>query len=368
MGRFFLQHIRRVLPLKQLLMLFILSAFAIFAGTQAYAAANREIIILDASGVLDAKTLGNDVQQALNQLDVKVGPQDYASLELNAPLEKEGVNLLEIRRAVPLTLAVDGKKMEILSWKDKVSEVLEEQGVKVGALDRVEGAPPDAAVTAGMSLRVVRVREESISEYEPIPYDVLEQKDTKLNEGETKVVQVGVDGRLESVFRIVYEDGKPVSRTYLAEKVLSEPINRIVALGTVKNFKSSRGELVRYSKIMDMKATAYTASLHDTGKSPGQPGFGITRTGIRAREGVIAVDPRIIPLGTKVYVEVPGAAADYGFAIAADIGSAIKGKLIDLYFDTTELAVHWGRRSVRIYILNEQNDARWKSNENPCVK
>jgi uncharacterized protein YabE (DUF348 family) len=368
MGRFFLQHIRRVLPLKQMLLLFILSVFAISAGIQAYAAANREIVILDESGTIDAKTLGNDVQQALTQLDVKIGPQDYASLDLNAKLKNEVVNLLEIRRAVPLTLAVDGEKLEIQSWRDKVSEVLNDHGVKVGLLDRVVGAPLDAPVTAGMSVRIIRVREESISEYDSIPYDVQEQKDKKLNEGETKVTQVGVDGRLESVFRIVYEDGKPVSRTFLVERVLSEPINRIVALGTVKNFKSTRGELVRYSKTLDLKATAYTSSLHDTGKAPGEPGFGITRTGIRAREGVIAVDPRIIPLGTKVYVEVPGAAPDYGFAIAADIGSAIKGKLIDLYFSTTEQAVHWGRRSVRVYILNEQNDTRWKKNVNPCKK
>jgi uncharacterized protein YabE (DUF348 family) len=368
MGRFFLQHIRRVLPLKQMLLLFILSVIAIYAGTQAYATANREIVILDESGTIDAKTLGNDVQQALTQLDVKIGPQDYASLKLDAPLEKEVVNQLEIRRAVPLTLAVDGRKLEIQSWRDNLAEVLNDYSVKIGSLDKLVGAPLEAPVTAGMSVKIIRVRQESISEYDSIPYDVLEQKDKKLNEGETKVTQVGVDGRLESVFQIVYEDGKPVSRTFLAEHVLSEPINRIVALGTVKNFQSSRGELVRYSKILDLKATAYTASLHDTGKSPGEPGFGITKSGIRAREGVIAVDPRIIPLGTKVYVEVPGAAPDYGFAIAADIGSAIKGKLIDLYFGSTEQAIHWGRKSVRIYILNEQNDTRWKKNVNPCKK
>lgn len=368
MGRFFLQHIRRILPLKQMVLLFILSVFAISAGTQAYAAANREIVILDGSGSIDVKTMGYDVQQALTQLEVKVGTQDYASLELNAPLEKEGVNLLEIRRAVPLTLAVDGKQIEVMSWREKVSEVLNDQGISVGPLDRLIGASLDEPVTSGMSVQVIRVREEAISEVDTIPYDVLEQKDNKLSEGETKVAQVGVDGQRESVFRIVYEDGKPVSRAFLSEKVLLDPVNRIIALGTVKNFKSNRGDLVRYSKIMDLKATAYTASLHDTGKSPGQPGFGITRTGIRAREGVIAVDPRIIPLGTKVYVEVPGSTPDYGFAIAADIGGAIKGKLIDLYFDTTDQALQWGRRSVRIYILNEQNDVRWKQNENPCTK
>ena len=132
------------------------------------------------------------------------------------------------------------------------------------------------------------------------------------------------------------------------------------------NFNSSRGDVVRYSKILNMNATSYTASFADTGKHPDHPAFGITYTGMKVREGMIAVDPRVIPLGTKVYVEIPGPAPDYGFAIAADIGSAIKGNLIDLYFDSAERVSRWGKRKVIVYILNEQNDSRWKENDSPC--
>ncbi len=368
MGRYFLQHIRRILPLKQMALLIMMSILAIAVGTQAFAAASRDITIRDGDATLVAKTMGYDAQQALNQLDVTVTPEDYVSRSLNDPLSPDTMNLLEIQRAVPMTLTVDGNEMEIMTWRSTVQEALKDQGVVLGESDRLVGSTVEAPITPGMQLRIVRVRQEALSEFEEIPYDVVEQSDRKLNEGETKVVQAGVDGQRESVFSIVYEDGKPVSRTFLQERIVSNPIDRIVAFGTVKNFTSNRGDLVRYSKTLDLKATAYTASFADTGKSPGDYGFGITRTGIRAREGVIAVDPRLIPLGTKVYVEVPGAAPDYGFAIAADIGSAIKGKLIDLYFDTTAQAKNWGRRSVRVYILNEQNDARWKQNENPCAK
>lgn len=368
MGRLYLQHLRRILPLKQMALLFLLTIFAFTAGAAAYGAANREIAVRDGETLVVAKTLGNDVQQALAQLDVEVGEQDFVSMPLRQLLGTDGTNLLTIKRAVPMTLTVDGETRDILSWRDTVGEVLSDQQVSLSAMDRIEGMTAKTPVEAGLAVRVVRVRTEAIKEFAAIPYDVVEQQDKNLNEGETLVAQVGVDGRSESVYHIVYEDNKPVSRTFLYERTVSEPVNRLVMLGTVKNFTNHRGDLVRYAKIMDMKATAYTASYADTGKHPGDPAFGITRSGLRAREGVIAVDPRVIPLGTKVYVESPGAAPDYGFAIAADIGSAIKGNLIDLYFDTTQQALNWGRRSVRVYILNEQNDARWKENDDPCTK
>lgn len=368
MGRLYLQHLRRILPLKQMALLFLLTIFAFTAGTAAYAAANREIAVRDGDTLHVAKTLGYDVQQALTQLDVDVGEKDYTSMPLGTLLGADGTNLLTIRRAVPLKMTVDGKTQDLLSWKSTVAEVLKEQNISLGAMDRLDGIAADTPVTAGMAIRVIRVRTGALKEFASIPYDVVEELDKTLNEGETMVAQVGVDGRTESVYHIVYEDNKPVSRTFLYERTVSTPVDRVVMLGTVKNFTSHRGENVRYTKALELKATAYTASYADTGKNPGEPGFGITRSGIRAREGVIAVDPRVIPLGTKVYVETPGAAADYGFAIAADIGSAIKGNLIDLYFDTTQQALNWGRRKVRVYVLNEQNDTRWKENDNPLSK
>ena len=122
-------------------------------------------------------------------------------------------------------------------------------------------------------------------------------------------------------------------------------------MGTVINYKTSRGDTLRLSKAIDMKATSYTASFKDPGKQPGEPGFGITATGAKVRRGIIAVDPRVIPLGTRVYVEVPGKAADYGYAVAADTGGAIKGNKIDVYLDTSSAVEACGVRKVKVYIL-----------------
>lgn len=89
-----------------------------------------------------------------------------------------------------------------------------------------------------------------------------------------------------------------------------------------------------------------TWNMETTGYSPQDPGVsGITYTGLPMRRGVVAVDPVIIPLGTRMYI------MGYGEGYACDIGSAIKGNKIDLAFDNRGQALEWGRRRVRVYIL-----------------
>ena len=93
----------------------------------------------------------------------------------------------------------------------------------------------------------------------------------------------------------------------------------------------------RYRKIWTMEASAY---------SPQDPGVGrMTSTGRVLRKGIVATDPYIIPMGTKLYI------MGYGEAVAADVGSAIKGNRIDLAFMSRREALEWGRRRVTVYIL-----------------
>jgi len=103
--------------------------------------------------------------------------------------------------------------------------------------------------------------------------------------------------------------------------------------------------------IMRVEATGYTAGYESTGKRPGDPGYGITATGAKAQRGVVAVDPKVIPYGTQMYI--PG----YGYGVALDTGSAIKGNRIDLFFDTVEEANNWGRKWVTIQLLGKSRNA-----------
>ncbi len=112
-----------------------------------------------------------------------------------------------------------------------------------------------------------------------------------------------------------------------------------------------------YVKCIDMKATAYCLCRKCCGKSPNSSGYGVTASGLKIVPGnnmkVIAVDPKVIPLGTKVYVQGLYGANDYGYAVAADTGGAIKNKKIDLYMDTHQMALNWGVKNVKVYILEK---------------
>ncbi|HET7627966.1 MAG TPA: 3D domain-containing protein [Bacillales bacterium] len=98
-------------------------------------------------------------------------------------------------------------------------------------------------------------------------------------------------------------------------------------------------------------ATGYTAGVESTGKTPNHPGYGITYSGVKVTRdfmSTIAADPSVFPIGTILYV--PG----YGYGIVADIGSAIEGNEIDLYFETVEdVYRHWGKRKVKVYVVEE---------------
>ena len=110
-----------------------------------------------------------------------------------------------------------------------------------------------------------------------------------------------------------------------------------------------------YKDVIGATATAYCLCQKCCGKLPSHPSYGYTASGLRIVPGtgmkVIAVDPKVIPLGTKVYIDGLNGAWDYGNAIAADTGSAIKNLTIDLYMDTHSEALSWGRRSVNIYVV-----------------
>ena len=366
MSGLYLQYLKRALPLKQMALLLIIAVLAVTAGFVLYGNLSKDIEVFDNGKPTIVKTMGVDVGQALGHMGISVGTYDYVSATMSTALKPNDPNVVYIKRAVPVNLSVDGATTEVMSYRDTVGEIIKDNGIEVGPLDRYEGITAGNPVISKMNIHLIRVKEEILTEEEQIPFDIMEQPNKTLNEGETKTVVEGENGIREKYYRLTYEDGRPVDRSFVNESVTKDPVKRVVEYGTVPNFTNSRGDLVRYSAILNMRATAYTNSFADCGKNPGDPGYGITYTGLTAREGIIAVDPDVIPLGTKVYVEVPGSAPDYGFAVAGDVGGAIKGNLIDLFFDTSGQVGNWGSRKVVVYVLNEQDDSRWKQNTSPC--
>jgi 3D (Asp-Asp-Asp) domain-containing protein len=143
----------------------------------------------------------------------------------------------------------------------------------------------------------------------------------------------GKPGYDKKTYKVIFKDGKPVSKDLVKEERL-EPIPGTVLIGTA-GFASSRGSFFR-SRVLEMRATSYDASVGWSGR---------TATGRRAEYGVAAVDPRVIPLGSMLYVE------GYGLALACDTGGAIKGNRIDLCFDKRSTANAFGTHRVIVHIL-----------------
>src|SRR5690606_2387350 len=140
----------------------------------------------------------------------------------------------------------------------------------------------------------------------------------------------------------------------LAAQIAPEPVEPVVFVVPAPQIVA-KGDAVAVPagawEWRRMVATAYTDGPESTGKRPGHPAYGITRSGLPTRPGVVAVDPDVIPLGSIVYVE------GYGLAVALDTGSAIKGARIDVWFEDVSTALAWGRREVWVGVLRAHDEA-----------
>lgn len=345
------KNIKRFFSLREIIIALAAIAVSVSAGFAVFSYLEKDVVIIDGGKQIEIKTMKNTVSEALQQSGISVKPYDYLSMPLNAGLLRMKINNVYIKRAIPVNVLADGKKYTVMTYRDTVAEMLADSLVKPTGLDKLAGVESGDSISSGMSVRIIRVSESKVTEKEAIPFKTVKRENNRLDTGTERVVRAGQEGVREKQYSVVTEDGKQVLKKLLSDTVAQAPVTMLMEYGTVLNHKTARGDVIRYAKVLDMRATAYTASYRDTGKSPGDPGFGITATGIRAKKGVIAVDPRIIPLGTRVYVEVAGNTPDYGYAVAADTGGAIKGSLIDLYYDTQGFVDSWGCKRVKVYIL-----------------
>lgn len=346
------RNIKRYFSFKEFVIVLIAVVVSISVGVVFFLNVKKEVAINDDGKIFAVKTMKSTVKEVLEQNGIAaVSQYDIINVPLDRKLQKMRKNIITIERAISVNVYADGQEKTLMTCKDTIGEALNDN---LSNLDKLDGGlKREDKIVKGMSIKVIRVKEEVVAEQIPIAYDIINRENNHLDKGSTLVVKDGKEGMREKRYQVVKEDGTLVFKNLIKDSILLAPITKVIEFGTVLNFKTSRGEVVRYRKVMDMRATAYTASYEDTGKREGDPGFGITYTGMRAREGVIAVDPRVIPLGSKVYVEGIGKTPTYGFAIAGDIGGAIKRDLIDLYFDSSKAVSRWGCKKVRVYILTE---------------
>lgn len=160
----------------------------------------------------------------------------------------------------------------------------------------------------------------------------------------TKTVRAGVPGVSVVTYRVTMVGGQEISRQVVSTTTEKKPVAEVIQVGSAQSSRV-RGKLASrgyYSgrRVITMIATGYDPSPASNG------GYSRTSTGLKVGHGVVAVDPKVIPIGTNLFIE------GYGHAVAADVGSAIKGNRIDLGEDTARRARSVGRRLVRVHILN----------------
>lgn len=279
-------------------------------------------------------TFKSTFRSALNANNIIVGPKDKTSPGLDSEI-KNG-SKIEITKAVKVQVEVDGKKLQIQTAEKNVEKMLEAENIGIQDFDKVSPSK-DTFISDGMKIVVVRVDSKILKESQPIDYSTVVKKDENSEQGVNKTLQEGIPGEKEITTRVIYEDGKEVSKKVISETVKKQPTQKIVAMGTLGAITPSRGGRVLYTKSLSLTSTAYSGGGH-------------TASGTHVRRNndgysSVAVDPRVIPLGTRLYID------GYGYAVAEDTGGAIKGSKIDLYFNTYSETDNWGVRAVTVYVL-----------------
>jgi 3D (Asp-Asp-Asp) domain-containing protein len=201
----------------------------------------------------------------------------------------------------------------------------------------LHGAPQDSNSSRPES---PAVSVKTVVQREPIPYPTLRRSSSELRSGTSKTVRAGINGEKQATYRVTLQEQKEIKRELVSAKVLKKPVPEILAIGR-RGHLASRGYFSG-RRILTMQATAYTADPAENGGNRS----GRTAIGLKIGHGVAAVDPRYIPLGTRLFIE------GYGYAVAADTGSAIKGHKIDLGCDSKSESRRIGRRKVIVHILN----------------
>lgn len=281
----------------------------------------------------------------LNENGIELGEYDKASMLLEDELY-DGARLI-IRKGRKFTLNIDGNIEIITTTKRTVREAFEEAGVSVGQSDRIE-PNLDTVVSDDLNVCVYRVMQQTVTVDSEIAFSSREVSDSTLEKGKTRIKVKGVKGLKRTTYSVTTENGIEVNREVISETTVKNPVEQVVAVGTKakqvkKTVTTNSGKNLNYSKKLTVTATAYTASSGSR-----------TASGKAAQYGVVAVDPKVIPLGTRLYIESTddGKSWKYGYCVAGDTGGAIKGNKVDLFYNSEGQCLQFGRRSAIVYVLD----------------
>ena len=339
--------------------------------------AKNTYLINDSGRVVIHTTYATDPAAVLDEAGFKLGEDDTYTTEPGL-----GVSEITVQRKQMITINHSGKTLNVISYGESVESLLERLSLILTKEDIVS-VPLNSQTFDGLNITISRSIQTEETYVAAIPYETTYCYDPALAEGEEKVLTAGVEGQVLRTATVVYLDGEEISRTVLSEDVVAQPVNAVVAVGTYVEQAAPEteptepvptqpptqatkppvakpemtgqpvisdgrivtpdGEVLTYTRVEQFKATAYNNA---------DPGCTIyTATGTLCRVGAIAVDPKVIPYGTRMYIVSNDGRYIYGIAVAEDCGKSIKGNRIDLYFDTVDECNTFGIRNCQVYFL-----------------
>ncbi len=250
------------------------------------------------------------------------------------------------------TVLVDGQAQSIWTSARTVGDAINLAGIELGPLDRIEPNPALQLVD-NMQVDVIRVTQQLVQEEVVVPYRTVRVPSRALNRGESHELQQGVNGKLVNTYLVVMENGQEQERRLVNSVTVVEKQDKKIEEGTIATI-SRGGQLMRYSRVLDVVATAYTADYNPSKGGPDDPWRGMTASGKQAVAGLtIAADLRVLPMHTRVYVEgLDAQGKKYsGVYVVMDTGGAIRGNKIDIFMSTYDQCCSFGRRKMKVYIL-----------------
>lgn len=348
--------------------------------------AQTTYVITDGDRVLVHTTYATDPAAVLTEAGLELGEADTFTAQSDGTVSE-----ITVKRIQMVRVNNGRQALELATYGSTVAGVLEQLSISTEGDLRIS-QNLDSETYDGMVIDVVYLTYETVEYVRTAPFETAYCTDSTLAPGEEKILTPGQNGSIQCTARITRENGTEVSRTVTQERVLHAPVNAVVARGidrsskeqegagrtyssehtteepvsreepstttrepeptaapeapesapTGNTFTTASGEVVSYSRKLSVDATAYSCEGYT----------GTTATGTTARYGAIAVDPSVIPYGTRMYIVSDDGSYIYGYATAEDCGGAIQGYMIDLYFDTLAECYAFGRRSCTVYILD----------------
>ena len=306
------------------------------------------VTIQQATTTLEAVAhYGDTVGQTLAAAGVETDSNDRITPSANTGIT--GATAVSVQRCFSVGIAVDGVTKYRTVTEGTVGEALAQVGVSVGPEDIVSPDPADP-VTDGLQISVSRVTFRNITQTKAVAFKTVTKQDASLEAGTQKVSKKGSPGSQQTVYYQKLVDGTVAESKAVSTSVTAQPVDQVTVVGTRQQaaappntggtVKDQKGNAVSYKKVITGRCSAYT-------------GGGWTSTGKKAAFGLVAVNPNIIPYGTKLYIASPDGRVVYGYAIAADTGgAAMSGAIVaDLYYDTYSQCMNLGSRTMNVYVL-----------------